>query len=621
MRNLIITTLLSVFVASALLAAGPGNVSSGLQMWLDANALSLNNNDPVSSWTDMSGNTKHATQDTLALRPLYKTNMINGKPAIVFDGLTDGTGDYLFIDGNLVVNTNYTILAVVKRTSSSPSSLHMFLGGSEKSQNKNLHVGWRTNNTFTHAQYTNDYDMRVANYAAAASANIFSLRHSATLGNDTYINGALRGLNMNAESSARFTHLSNWQGASIGRYIDGSINNRLNGWVAELIIYNRYLSETERKAVEAYLAGKYALTVYDTATPEHYTNMFEIAVKNPSPLTQTKESGGLTLQGTYLTAFARIRAGHDAAEGTSTTFNPDALSYPNFMRLKREWFMEFTSSNISTVYSFDLETLLPDFGTPSGDKYRLLYRADNNSNYSIISSSPSINGKIISFTVNPMVPVSNSGLYALGTLDNDESTLPVELSSFMGLLTPDNNVRLEWITQSETGICGFYVLRSSSTDVVTAAQISSLIPANNGSGSNHYDYTDTELNDDGTYYYWLQSNNLDGSSEQYGPVAVEYHTIGEIPTPGIPIVTGLTSVYPNPFNPSVSISYALKQSADVQISVFNMKGQKVKQWYLPMQKEGHSTLVWNSQEFPSGVYLLCFVSGNHKETKKITIAK
>jgi len=39
-----------------LFAAGPGNVSSGLMMWLDANALSLSDNDPVSSWTDRSGN-------------------------------------------------------------------------------------------------------------------------------------------------------------------------------------------------------------------------------------------------------------------------------------------------------------------------------------------------------------------------------------------------------------------------------------------------------------------------------------------------------------------------------------------------------------------------------------
>lgn len=612
--------LLSVFVASALFAAGPGDISSGLQMWLDANALSLNNNDPVNSWTDMSGNNKHATQDTLALRPLFKTNMINGKPAIVFDGLTNGTGDYLSIDANPFLNTNYTIIAVVKRTSSSPSSLHMFLGGSEKAQNKNLHVGWRTNNTFTHAQYTNDYDMRVANYAAAAPASVFTVRHSNTLGNDTYINGALRGLNMNATSNARLNHLTGWQGAAIGRYIDGSINNRLNGWMAELIVFNRYLNETERKAVEAYLADKYALTVFNTATPEHYTNMFELTVLT-TKLTETKTSGGLSIKGDYLTATARVRAGHDAAEGLSATFNPDAGAYPNFLRLKREWFVEYGLSNISTTYSFDLETLLPGFGTPNGNQYRLLYRADNNSNYTVIGGSPSVNGKVISFTVSPMVPVTSSGLYTMGTLDNEISTLPVELSSFMGMITPANNVRLEWITQSETGVSGFYVLRNISADVTTATQISLLIPANNSSGTYHYDYTDTELTEDGTYYYWLQSHDLDGSSAQYGPVSVEYQTSGDNPTPEIPIVTGLTSIYPNPFNPSVSIAYTLKQSADVQICAYNAKGQKVSQWDMPMQKAGINTLVWNSMELPSGVYMLSFVSGNHREIRKITLAK
>ncbi|MDZ4183134.1 MAG: hypothetical protein U1B83_09675 [Candidatus Cloacimonadaceae bacterium] len=435
MKNQILSLLMLISALSVLFAAGPAGVGSGLQMWLDANALTgLNNNDPVSSWTDQSGNAKHAVQDTLALRPLYKTNIINGKPAIVFDGQTGGTGDYLAIDGNIIVNTNYTIISVVKRTSSSPSSLHMFLGGSERAQNRNLHVGWRSNNTFTHAQYTNDYDMRVTNFAAGDPANVITIRHSSTLGNDTYINGALRGLNMNAASSARFTHLSAWQGAAIGRYIDGSINNRLNGWMAELIVYNRYLTEAERKAVESYLADKYALTVYSTATPEHYTDMFELTVSS-TKLTETKTSGGLSIKGDFLVTFSRIRAGHDAGTGLASSFNPDSGAYPDFQRLSREWFIE-VNSNLNTAFSFDMNVLQPLMGNPGGDQYRLLFRNNNQSNYSIIAGSPTINGKIITFTVNPSVSVSSSGLYTLGTIDSNESTLPIELSSFTAMIAP-----------------------------------------------------------------------------------------------------------------------------------------------------------------------------------------
>ncbi|MDD4309258.1 MAG: T9SS type A sorting domain-containing protein [Candidatus Cloacimonetes bacterium] len=620
MRKYIIFVLLLVSGLSVLVAAGPGDVSSGLQMWLDANALTgLNNNDPVSSWTDQSGNAKHAVQDTVNLRPLYKTNIINGKPAIVFDGLTNGTGDYLSIDGSIILNTNYTIIAVVKRTSSSPSSLHMFLGGIEKTQNKNLHVGWRSNSTFTHAQYTNDYDIRVANYAAAAPPNVITIRHSNTLGNDTYINGALRGLNMNVATSGRLAHLTDWQGASIGRYIDGSINNRLNGWMAELIVYNRYLSETERKAVESYLANKYALTVYSTATPAHYTDMFELTVLN-TKLTETKTSGGLSIKGDYLTAFARVRAGHDAETGLSSTFNPDSGAYPDFQRIKREWFIEVTSSNLNTTFSFDMNVLQPTMGNPSGDKYRLLYRDNSNSNYTILAGSPSINGKVISFTVNPSVTITSSGLYTLGTIEPSESTLPVELSSFTAIVMSQSSIRLNWTTQSETGVSGYYLLRNTSSDLATAMIVSPLIHAQNSSSSSFYSWTDTEIFEAGVYYYWLQSIDFDGSHEFHGPVSTSYF-IDDNPTPQSTLTTGISRTYPNPFNPSLSISYGIKETASVSIKIYNVRGQEMKQWSFPSQTPGTNTVVWNANSAPSGVYIIDFKAGAFRETKKVTMTK
>ena len=72
---------------------GPGGVGNldgtdgqpRLVMWLDASSLSLSNNDPVSVWGDVSGNANDATQPTATNQPLFKTNQINGKPAIIFD--------------------------------------------------------------------------------------------------------------------------------------------------------------------------------------------------------------------------------------------------------------------------------------------------------------------------------------------------------------------------------------------------------------------------------------------------------------------------------------------------------------------------------------------------------
>lgn len=62
---------------------------AGLQAWFKADTLVLNNDDPVATWTDSSGLTHHEVQASGSLQPLYKTNQVNGQPAVLFDGIDD----------------------------------------------------------------------------------------------------------------------------------------------------------------------------------------------------------------------------------------------------------------------------------------------------------------------------------------------------------------------------------------------------------------------------------------------------------------------------------------------------------------------------------------------------
>lgn len=58
-------------------------------IWCDATRLNLNNNDPVSSFTDLSGNGNHFVQATADNKPIFKTNGINGLASIESDGVDD----------------------------------------------------------------------------------------------------------------------------------------------------------------------------------------------------------------------------------------------------------------------------------------------------------------------------------------------------------------------------------------------------------------------------------------------------------------------------------------------------------------------------------------------------
>ena len=616
-KLLLLITCAFVISQAFLYAAGPANVSTGLQMWLDANALSLSDGTAISSWTDQSGNNKHAVQDTTAFQPKFRTNIVNGKPAIVFDG----TNDYLAFNGNIIVNTNYTIIAVLRRNIGSTAH-HCFLGGTKTSQNKNLHIGWQSNNTFYHAQYSNDYAMRVTNYSAGEQPLIVSLRHSNTLGNDTYIDGGLRGLDMYA---GRLAHLTEWNGAAIGRYIDGSINPRFNGWVAELIMYNRYLSETERKAIESYLSAKYNVSIGNTASPEHYTNMVNVSVSSAVPTLELM-TGGLTLKGTYVPAnSAKIITGHNNAIGLTAANNPNIATYPRFLRLNRAWFMEFTGT-LNTQFRFSLDSLSVGSFSPNGNDYRLLFRNNTKNNYTVVTTSPIITGRVITFNVNSLVAVTNNGFYTLGTLDNQISTLPVELSSFTAISTAQSFVKLNWTTQSETNVSGYYIFRSETNNLAAAQRINAFIGATNTSQEAVYTFTDTEVLTGHTWYYWLQHLELNGESQFHGPISIALTNDNNIPFPVIPFVTGLKSIYPNPFNSWTFISYDLAKDTHVSIEVYNLKGQIVRSLMSGTKNSGSWRILWDGKDSKgetctTGIYYIKLSAGKNTCLKKVIILK
>ncbi len=65
--------------------------------------------------------------------------------------------------------------------------------------------------------------------------------------------------------------------------------------------------------------------------------------------------------------------------------------------------------------------------------------------------------------------------------------------------------------------------------------------------------------------------------------------------------------YPNPFNPTTTISYSLPEEGNVRIEVYNIKGQKVKQLINEHKESGHHTIKWNgtdenNKSVGSGVY-------------------
>lgn len=91
-------------------AFSPSDVA-GLKLWLKADAITgLNNDDPVTTWSDQSGQGNDVTQADSVKRPLYKTAISNGLPVVRFDGSNDVLSSSTFT----TISQAFTIFLVVK---------------------------------------------------------------------------------------------------------------------------------------------------------------------------------------------------------------------------------------------------------------------------------------------------------------------------------------------------------------------------------------------------------------------------------------------------------------------------------------------------------------------------
>ena len=90
--------------------------------------------------------------------------------------------------------------------------------------------------------------------------------------------------------------------------------------------------------------------------------------------------------------------------------------------------------------------------------------------------------------------------------------------------------------------------------------------------------------------------------------------------------TRLLGNYPNPFNPSTTISFTTAKAAPVQITIYNLKGQAVRTWNLETEVGGNHSVQWdglddNGLSLSSGVYFYRMFSGAYSSTRKMVLMK
>lgn len=217
---------------------------AGLKQWLDASQIAgLNDGDAVATWSDLSGNAYNATQGTASRRPLYKTNIKNGRPCV----LSDGVDDALY--SAVVCSQPFTFYAVAKQINTPPGADVGFLTDGDSG-------GTRRNvMTFGDAG-PNQTKLSIFNgagplFSTSALTTVWCVIAWVQNGASTkvYVNGVEEISGNSGTDAINGMTLMN-------RY---TLDYALDGYVGEVALYEGAHGTTDRQTMEQYLNGRWAV--------------------------------------------------------------------------------------------------------------------------------------------------------------------------------------------------------------------------------------------------------------------------------------------------------------------------------------------------------------------------
>ena len=241
-----------------------------LQLWLraDDGIVSSGGAEPyaVSTWQDLSGHGRNATQSSAANQPLlHVTTPLTGTgsslPWIEFvPGTGDGNGGdagsnslFMGVDLSFLLNSPYTIIVVASRYSDKSENYFMGTHFGGAGTDMALHVGWSDDTDFWLGQFGDDLSAPVtANPPTGWQPTLATARLDTDAGHAIYLSGTL------ATSNASVGTL---QAADTGRigsgYESTPDNTYFAGGLGEIIVYDAALSDADRQSVEAYLQARW----------------------------------------------------------------------------------------------------------------------------------------------------------------------------------------------------------------------------------------------------------------------------------------------------------------------------------------------------------------------------
>lgn len=92
---------------------------------------------------------------------------------------------------------------------------------------------------------------------------------------------------------------------------------------------------------------------------------------------------------------------------------------------------------------------------------------------------------------------------------------------------------------------------------------------------------------------------------------------------GKSIIPGSMTIqaYPNPFNPTTTISYSIPKASPVELKVFDMLGREIQTLVSKEQSAGEYNIKFDASSLPSGMYVYSIQAGELRVSKKMLLLK
>lgn len=193
--------------------------------------------------------------------------------------------------------------------------------------------------------------------------------------------------------------------------------------------------------------------------------------------------------------------------------------------------------------------------------------------------------------------------------------VPVKLTSFSGSVE-GNKVLLNWVTMIEENTMGFRIEKYhlDSNNGGAGVVVASVNSQKGVSGIKNYSLSDI-CYEKGKYLYKLYSIDYDGSFELAGETEVEIF--------GKELSFELNQNFPNPFNPSTSISFTVAFESRIKLELYTVLGEKVADLIDKVYSRGSYSFSFNAEDYSlnSGIYLYVLKAGEKTLIKKMCLTK